>query len=127
MYLCLCTPPDCITCAAKQNKIKAASIKLLWEKLSEFISNTIKQQKGVLLSNLGNFRVRIIVLSFPCHRASLTPGQCVSMKPGAVLPSKLPANTLDKVLETCDCLQIGRRDRLLCALCILSPAAHLHS
>jgi nucleoid DNA-binding protein len=41
-----------------QNKIKAASIKLLWEKLSQAIATTLKQQKGVLLPNLGNFRVR---------------------------------------------------------------------
>ena len=46
---------------AFKNKIKAASVKLLWEKLSHYIVDALKQQKGVLLPNLGNFRVGPVV------------------------------------------------------------------
>ncbi len=42
---------------AFKNKIKATSIKLLWDKLCEFVSATLKAQKGVLLPNLGTFKV----------------------------------------------------------------------
>ena len=43
------------------NKIRPASVKLLWEKLSRLILEALKQQKGVLLPNLGTFRVGPVV------------------------------------------------------------------
>eukprot|EP00798_Chlamydomonas_sp_ICE-L_P013964 gene13964-19904_t len=46
---------------AFKNKIKAANIRLLWEKLGVYIGDTIRSQKGVLLPNLGNFKVGPVV------------------------------------------------------------------
>lgn len=43
------------------NKIKPASVKLLWDKLSKLTLEALKQQKGVLLPNLGTFRVGPVV------------------------------------------------------------------
>ncbi|MEW5309879.1 MAG: hypothetical protein WDW38_001727 [Sanguina aurantia] len=40
-----------------KNQIKPITVKQLWAKLSTFISVTLKGQKGVLLPNLGTFRV----------------------------------------------------------------------
>ncbi|KAJ9509081.1 hypothetical protein QJQ45_001570 [Haematococcus lacustris] len=46
---------------AFRNKLRAPQIKLLWEKLCEFIVDTLRHQKGVLLSNLGSFRVGPVI------------------------------------------------------------------
>eukprot|EP00201_Polytomella_parva_P003854 CAMPEP_0175087906 /NCGR_PEP_ID=MMETSP0052_2-20121109/30093_1 /TAXON_ID=51329 ORGANISM="Polytomella parva, Strain SAG 63-3" /NCGR_SAMPLE_ID=MMETSP0052_2 /ASSEMBLY_ACC=CAM_ASM_000194 /LENGTH=453 /DNA_ID=CAMNT_0016360309 /DNA_START=11 /DNA_END=1369 /DNA_ORIENTATION=- len=43
------------------NKIKADNITALWLKFSKFITDCLKSQKGVLLPNLGTFRVGPIV------------------------------------------------------------------
>ncbi|GLC72408.1 hypothetical protein PLESTF_001244500 [Pleodorina starrii] len=44
-----------------KNKISASCIKTLWEKLSRFVADALKQQKGVLLPNLGTFSVGPVV------------------------------------------------------------------
>ncbi|GAX77732.1 hypothetical protein CEUSTIGMA_g5175.t1 [Chlamydomonas eustigma] len=44
-----------------KNKIKAGTVKLLWDKLAFFIADTLKSQKGVLLPNLGSFRVGPVI------------------------------------------------------------------
>lgn len=46
---------------AFKNKVKLQSVRLLWEKMGFFVAETMKQQKGVLLPNLGNFRVGPVV------------------------------------------------------------------
>ncbi|KAG2499190.1 hypothetical protein HYH03_002771 [Edaphochlamys debaryana] len=44
-----------------KNKIATGSIKLLWDKMSRFIADALKQQKGVLIPNLGTFIVGPVV------------------------------------------------------------------
>ncbi|GFR41387.1 hypothetical protein Agub_g2070 [Astrephomene gubernaculifera] len=44
-----------------KNKITSASIKTLWDKLSRFITDALRQQKGVLVPNLGTFSVGPVV------------------------------------------------------------------
>ena len=46
---------------AFRNQVKPQSIMQLWQKLGLFISETLKTQKGVLLPNLGSFRVGPVV------------------------------------------------------------------
>eukprot|EP00198_Chlamydomonas_reinhardtii_P014214 XP_001703551.1 predicted protein [Chlamydomonas reinhardtii] len=46
---------------AFKNKIQPGSLKLLWDKLSRFVADALKQQKGVLLPNLGTFTVGPVV------------------------------------------------------------------
>lgn len=46
---------------AFNNKIKGPAIKALWDSLCACIATTLKAQKGVLLPNLGNFRVGPVV------------------------------------------------------------------
>ncbi|GLI68796.1 hypothetical protein VaNZ11_013293 [Volvox africanus] len=44
-----------------KNKISATAVKALWEKLARFVADSLKQQKGVLLPNLGTFNVGPVV------------------------------------------------------------------
>ncbi|GIL72590.1 hypothetical protein Vretimale_4330 [Volvox reticuliferus] len=44
-----------------KNKISASAVKMLWEKLARFVADSLKQQKGVLLPNLGTFSVGPVV------------------------------------------------------------------
>jgi hypothetical protein len=46
---------------AFRNKVKPQSILSLWQKLGIFVSETLKVQKGVLLPNLGSFRVGPVI------------------------------------------------------------------
>ncbi|KAG2440379.1 hypothetical protein HXX76_004484 [Chlamydomonas incerta] len=46
---------------AFKNKIAPGSLKLLWDKLARFVADALKQQKGVLLPNLGTFTVGPVV------------------------------------------------------------------
>ncbi|KAF5839300.1 hypothetical protein DUNSADRAFT_1173 [Dunaliella salina] len=46
---------------AFKNKIKGTQIRAIWDNLSVFIISTLQRQKGVLLPNLGNFKVGPVV------------------------------------------------------------------
>ncbi|EFJ44827.1 hypothetical protein VOLCADRAFT_94835 [Volvox carteri f. nagariensis] len=63
-----------------KNKISASSVKTLWEKLARFVADALKQQKGVLLPNLGTFSVGPVVVSQERPKYSIG-GRCPVVQP----------------------------------------------